>query len=80
MDMEVSGLRLSQARVYSAAEGTSGKGGAVETAEAVSKDTDAATFEADGGVSGRGSSVTVYKMDVETVRQLKSESEQRMAW
>jgi hypothetical protein len=80
MDMDVSSVRVSQASAYRAASAPSAKAEAAETAEAVSKDAEAATFEADGG---RDYSSTVtparYTMDTETVERLKSESETRMA-
>ena len=81
MDMDVSNLRTTATNTYTKKVDTTGsKADNAETAEAVSKDADAATFEADGGRTYSGSATrTGYTVDSETIERLKAENEQRMA-
>ena len=80
MELDVSNLRITKP-TYSKTGAVSSKSTeTAETAEAVSKDADAATFEADGGRTYSASATrTGYTVDSETIERLKSESEARMA-
>ena len=80
MDMDVSNLRITKP-TYSKTDAVSVKSAeTAETAEVVSTDAEAATFEADGGHTYSSSATrTGYTIDSETIERLKSESEARMA-
>ncbi len=80
MELDVSNLRITKP-TYSKTDAVSSKNAeTAETAEAVSKDAEAATFEADGGRTYSASATrTSYTVDSETIERLKSESEARMA-
>ena len=81
MDMDVSNLRTTGASSYGRTGAVSGKSAETAgTAEAVSTDAEAATFEADGGRSyGSSATRSGYTIDAETIERLKSENEARMA-
>ncbi len=78
--MDVNSVKISQPGTYSTKDTASVKKEKKEneTEKTVSTNTEAASFEANGG---RDHSVTRtgYKVDEETIERLKSESEQRMA-
>ncbi len=76
----MNGLRVGGANPYAKAGGVNAKAEAKEPekAEAPAAEREAATFRADGGRNADAVESNGYKMDVETVERLKSESEQRM--
>lgn len=78
--MDINNVAASQSSTYSVTE-TSGKTGAKETAkESTVKESEAASFEKDGGRTYSTSATRkTYTMDTETVERLRSENEQRMA-
>lgn len=79
--MDISNVTANQSSAYSVTE-TSGKTAADDTAakEATLKETEAASYEANGGRTYSASATRkTYTMDTETVERLKSENEQRMA-
>ena len=79
--MDISNVKASQSSTYSVSE-VSGKTAAEEASakETAPKETEAASFEADGGRTYSSSATRkTYTMDTETVERLKSENEQRMA-
>lgn len=77
--MDVSSVKANQPSAYGVTE-ASGKAAAEETKETTVKETEAASYEADGGRTYSASATRkTYTMDTETVERLKSENEQRMA-
>ena len=81
MELDVSNLRTTSTNAYSKTDAANNASAeSAETAEVVSTDADAATFEADGGRTYSNSATrTGYTIDSETIERLKSENEQRMA-
>ena len=77
--MDVSNVNAKHSGAYGVTE-KSGKTAAEEAKESTLKETEAASYEADGGRTYSASATRkTYKMDTETVERLKSENEQRMA-
>lgn len=78
--MDISNVKATQSGAYGVSD-TSGKTAAEGTAaESTLKETEAASYEANGGRTYSASATrNSYKMDTETVERLKSENEQRMA-
>lgn len=78
--MELNAINTGKTAAYTAADAAGAKAASSETAEAVSKNDEAATYEANGGREYSSSiNSTGYKMDVETVNRLREECETRMA-
>ncbi len=79
--MDISNVKVASSGAYSVAETPNKTGTETAAAEVGAKETEAASFKADGGRTYSGSSATrtTYAVDAETIDRLKSESEQRMA-
>ncbi len=77
--MDISNVKVAQTAAYNASETYGSRAVSEETADAV-QETEAASFEADGGRTYSASATrATYTPDTETIERLKSENEQRMA-
>ncbi|MBE7005108.1 MAG: hypothetical protein E7425_12695 [Ruminococcaceae bacterium] len=81
MELDTNGLRVNRTGCYTKADAVSSKAEAkeAENVDSGAQETEAATFEADGGRDYNSGTVrSGYTIDTETVERLKAESEQRM--
>ena len=78
--MDISNVKAAQSGAYSVPDALGKTGAETVAAEEAAKETEAASFEADGGRTYSASATrATYTPDTETIERLKSENEQRMA-